>query len=384
MNISFVVTTFNIERYVRQCLESLRHCLRAGDQVILVDDGSTDETEQVIRDFVEEGGFGEGVRWTPIWLGVNTIGGVGIGANIGMDHAECETLFFVDGDDYLIPEGFRKARRAYEAHPTDIRIVDYLEYDERADRTRLPADAARWDGLSELESFEDKRLAAIGLIAVPWRKFYRRAFLQRHRIRFPEGDFFFEDNPFHWQVCTKAESIAFSREIVCHHRINRPGQTMASNGAELTAFFTHYRTIASALPGDRPDLRLQAARWLVNQMSWHIPRLQPAAYRAYAVRAQETLQRVADTEWEALSADMAEKAVWHYADRLRRGGAWEVVEAWQANEDRKVQRGIARDLRDLRQMLRSLEGQVKTSREILQAQQAIDEFAAFQALTSRG
>ena len=373
MNISFVVTTYNIELYIRQCLESLRHCVRDGDQVILVDDGSTDGTEQVVADFIEEVGFGKDVRWTPVWLGCNTIGGVGIGGNIGMDHAECETLFFVDGDDYLIPDGFWKARRAYEARPTDISIADYLEYDQRDRRTKHPADASKWDRLSTVKGLEASRLAAVDLIAVPWRKFYRTAFLRRQRIRFPEGNFFFEDNPFHWQVCLKAESIAFSREVVCHHRVNRPGQTMASTGIELTAFFTHYQTIVSGLPRNRSDLRLQAARWLLGNMSWQLSRLQPAAFRPYAVRAKEVLQQVGDSEWKALSAEMAHTSVFHYADRLRADELWDVVESWNFNSDRNARRKMEREIQNIAQRLRSVETQVKTSREILQAQRAIDE-----------
>lgn len=380
MTISFIITTFNIESYIHQCLVSLRPCLRLGDQVILVDDGSTDRTSKVIQDFIDLGGFGEGVRWTPVWLGTNTIGGVGIPGNIGLDHADCDTVFFVDGDDYLIPDGFLKARRSYEANPTDIGFTDYLEFDQQAGRTKPPADAKKWTGLSLSMGPEATRVAAIGLIAVPWRKFYRTAFLRQHRIRFPEGDFFFEDNPFHWRVCTLARTIGFSRHIVCHHRVNRPGQTMASTGLELAAFFTHFRTIMAELPKGRDDLRCQAARWLVGNMAWHIPRLHQSAFFSYAASALGALQQVEDADWQALEPEMSTTMTWHYADRLRKGETWDVIEAWQANADRAMQSRIDRNIRNLGNRLHELERQVKIAREILQAQRAIDEFAALQEL----
>ncbi|MCM2563949.1 glycosyltransferase family 2 protein [Lutimaribacter sp. EGI FJ00015] len=376
MSVSFIVTTYNIEPYIRQCLESLRDCVREGDQVILVDDGSTDSTEQAVLDFVEEIGFGNNVNWTPIWLGTNTIGGVGIGANIGMDHAECDTIFFVDGDDYMLPEGFNKARNAYESHPADISLSDYLEYDQRNNRTKPPADTRKWDGLSATMDLESSRIAAIDLIAVPWRKFYRTAFLRENRIRFPEGDFFFEDNPFHWYVCTRAKSIHFSRHIVCHHRVNRPGQTMASTGVELTAFFTHYSIITSNLPDLSTELRIQAAKWLVNQVSWHIGRLQPSAFRPYAVRAAATLQQISEEVWQELSKEMSEKMVWHYANSLREGKVFEVVESWMAIADRRLLQRVDQGIKDLNRLLRDIERQVKMSREIAQSKQALDEFTA--------
>lgn len=377
MTISFIITTFNIKPYILECLQSLRPCLYPGDQVILVDDGSTDGTDEVVQDFIRQQGFGPGVQWSPIWLGTNTIGGVGIPANIGLDHADRDTVFFVDGDDYMIPEAFLKARRAYEADPTDICFTDYLEFDQQAGKTKPPADAQKWNALNERMETEAARLAGIGLIAVPWRKFYRTEFLRRHRIRFPEGDFFFEDNPFHWSVCTHADTIGFSRHITCHHRVNRPGQTMASTGTELAAFFTHFETIRAGLPQGRDDLRLQSARWMVGNMSWHIPRLRPAAIYLYANRAKQALQQIADSDWQALEAEMSASRIWHYADRLRQGDTWGVTEAWRSDADRATLSGLHRDIRNLTNRLRDMERQVKTAREILQAQQAIDEFSAF-------
>ena len=407
MNISFIITTYNIEPYIRQCLESLRPCVQPGDQVILVDDGSTDRTVEVIEAFIAEGGFGQSVRWTPVLLGTNTIGGVGIPGNIGLDHAEGDAIFFVDGDDYLIAEGFRQARRAFEAKPTDIRIADYLELDQKAGKTKPPADAGRWAGLDRPMSDAEARLAALSLIAVPWRKFYRTEFLRRHRIRYPEGDFFFEDNPFHWQVCTRAESIAFSHEIICHHRINRPGQTMASNGMELAAFFTHFRTILADLPEGATDLRRQAIRWVLGNMSWHIGRLDTGVMLPYGVAAQRALELVSDADWAALSPDMSHTWTWHHAARLRAGDVWSVVRAWREDAAREAQMRslrkietalhdiklqtnglgeMAKMLQQVRQatkglggvdtMLKDLAQQTKVSREILQAKQAVEEFEA--------
>lgn len=380
MSISFIVTTFDIKPYILECLQSLRPCLQPGDQVILVDDGSTDGTDKIVRDFIREKGLGPDIEWAPVWLGTNTIGGVGIPANIGLDHADRDTVFFVDGDDYLLPGAFLKARRAYEADPTDICFTDYLEFDQQSGQTQPPADAQKWNALNGTMQTEAARLAGLDLIAVPWRKFYRREFLHQHRIRFPEGDFFFEDNPFHWKVCTLAETIGFLRHIVCHHRVNRPGQTVASTGVELAAFFTHFETIRADLPQERDDLHQQAACWLVSNMSWHLPRLQQAAFFSYAKRAKHTLQQIGDDEWQLLEAEMAEMPVWHYIDRLRQGDTWGVIEAWRRDADRAMLSDLHHDIRNLANQIQDMEGQLRTACEILQAQRAIDEFSAIREL----
>jgi len=376
LSISFIVTSYNIAPYVGQCLDSLRRCLQPGDQVILVDDGSTDATDEVVRQFAAAGS-GPEVEWTAVWLGTNTIGGVGIPGNIGLNHVRRDTVFFVDGDDYLIPDAFLRARADYEANPTDICLTDYLEYDDQKRQTKSPADAHRWDGLNRTMSLEETRLAALAMIAVPWRKFYRAEFLRDHRIRFPEGDFFFEDNPFHWQVCTLAKSIAFSRIVICHHRINRPGQTMAPTGLELAAFFTHFRTIVSRLPTSRADLRQQAVRWLLGNMSWHIGRLKPAAMYGYAHQAQAALEQVSDMDWAAIAPEMMATATWHQATHLRAGGIWDVVDAWRVDALRGEQ---TRLLRSIDSQVREILRQTRASNNILQAKQAVEQFEALRGL----
>lgn len=381
MSISFIITTFNIAPYILQCLESLKPCLMPGDQVILVDDGSTDGTDDVVRAFIAQEGLGPDVLWTPVWLGVNTIGGVGIAGNIGLDHVLRDTVFFVDGDDYLIPQEFLLARLEYERAPSDIHFTDYLEFDQQKQETKRPADHHKWDRLVTSTASEQRLLAAVDMIAVPWRKFYSTAFLRQNNIRYPEGDFFFEDNPFHWRVCMAARSIGASHRVTCHHRINRPGQTMASTGGELAAFFTHFQTILSDIPAPRADLRVQAGKWLLNNMSWHLQRLMPSAFTGYATQAHKALALIADTDWNGpLAAAMSKTEIWRYAGELRRGGTWAVVEAWHGNADRQMLRRLSTDIAAMNEQLLDLKNQMSEVRNLAKAQRVIAEFDAITAM----
>lgn len=370
MTLSFIVTSFDVAPWLPHCLETLGGCLRAGDQVILVDDGSTDGSADLLR-----AAAWPGVEVLPILLGANTPGGVGIAANIGLDHATRDGIFFVDGDDFLDPPGFLRARARFEAQRPDILICGYAEHDESAGEGRPPADAARWDTLGA----QPARLDALGLIAVPWRKFYRADLLRG--IRFPEGDFFYEDNPLHWQVCLAAEHIAFFPGTICHHRVNRPGQTMAATGAELAAFFTHYETILSHLPDD-DALHRMAVQWLMGNLNWHPARLSPAAWLPYARRAAEVLPKVPDRFW-ADCADLPgiDPLVWLRADRLRQGMIWDVVEAWRADRRHaEVLAALAGAEHRLAALGAGMRAAQQDAQRLLDARRHIDEFAALQAL----
>ena len=298
MSVSFIITSYNIDPYIEKCLSSVLDCARAGDQIILVDDGSKDRTTELIRSFMARPDLPDDVELVPVFLGTNTFGGVGIAANIGMDHAHRDTVFFVDGDDWLNPAAFTICRDVFEARGVDFLLTNYLEYDEELDQTRVPADQARWPLIQGGLSKAERRDLALSMIAVPWRKFYRRDFLRAHNLRFPEGDYFFEDNPFHWAVCRAASSFSFYDQVICYHRVNRPGQTMASTGAELMAFFTHYDLITAGLPADDTGLQVGAMRWLINNMSWHMTRLRPSVLNAYGQAAMRRIGVFEQTLWE--------------------------------------------------------------------------------------
>lgn len=373
MSISFIITTFNIRDYVGTCLDSVARVARGGDEVIVVDDGSDDGTVEAIRSFAEQTGFPADVSFRPVYLGTNTMGGVGIGANIGMAEATRDTIFFVDGDDWIQPEGFQRARAHWAMHPTDILFTNYLEYDQQGDATRHPADAQRWAPLTNGLPLEESRRLGLELIAVPWRKFYRRDFLVRNDLRFPEGDFFFEDNPFHWAVCLAAGSIGFVNAVTCFHRINRPGQTMASTGIELTAFFTHFNTILNGLSRKDRNGILGACRWLLNNMMWHIGRLAPGARYRYGKAAADALQRIPDDIWLQLAAQHEDKQIWPVAERLRRGDIDGQVLQWQ-------NQSLERAVNGLDQRLRALEAASAQSRSVLRGMRAIDSFASIQKL----
>ncbi len=334
MNISFIITSYNVAPYIGQCLDSLKACLRPGDEVILVDDGSSDQTDVMAEKRFAKG-FGRDIASHLILLGTNTYGGVGIPANIGLSHATRDAIFFVDGDDWLEAAGFKSARVVFDATAPDILIGNYLEHDEATGKVRSPSDIHRWADLPDAgTSLDTVRLLALSMISVPWRKFYRRAFLDRAGLRFPEGDFFFEDNPFHWQVCRAAGSIRFHDTILCRHRTNRPGQTMAATGIEFLAFFDHYETIRSSIDTSETVLQRAALEWLVNNMSWQIGRMTPSVFWAYAARAVQVLEGQS-AHWSALRHRYAGSAIGGMVEALVRGEIAGTVAAWMG--DRTLQ-----------------------------------------------
>lgn len=266
-DVSIIVTAYNIEDYIVQCLDSVAAQTLADIEVLVVDDGSTDSTPRKIAEFCD----GD-PRFIPVLLSENSPGGVATAANVGLDRATGRWVGFVDGDDYIEPTMFERLVDAAAACGADLAMCDYQEVVDGSDERRDPADAHRWAELTascyELDVHSRKQI--LRFIAVPWRKLYRRSLLEDNAIRFPVSDAFYEDNPFHWFAVLSARSIAVVPEVLCYHRVGRAGQTMATADERLFQIFGHHDTIHTWLASRRLLDVYQAnlLGWVISQMEW--------------------------------------------------------------------------------------------------------------------
>ena len=142
-DVSIIVTAYNIDRYIEQCLESVAAQTLGDIEVLVVDDGSSDATPQKIVEFCE----GD-ARFIPVLLAENSPGGVATAANAGLDRATARWVGFVDGDDYIEPTMFERLVDAAAACDADLAMCEYQEVVDGSGERRDPADAHRWAELT--------------------------------------------------------------------------------------------------------------------------------------------------------------------------------------------------------------------------------------------
>ena len=141
---------------------------------------------------------------------------------------------------------FQKLYDAAVAHSADLAMCDYQLLDARTGELGAPADSGRWRDYSSTTAFElndETRREMLRFISVPWRKIYRRDLVERVNLRFPVGDYFYEDNPFHWASILAGSRIVLIPEQLCQHRVARVGQTMATVDSRLLRIFHHHDNI---------------------------------------------------------------------------------------------------------------------------------------------
>lgn len=268
MTLSIIVTTFNIEDYIAQCLESIVNQTIRDIEIIVVDDASTDRTVEVINQFAQKDN-----RIKTIVFEKNTIGGVSSAANAGLEIATGEYVGFADGDDWYELDMFERLLNKAKDYDADVSFCNYLEFDESLNEKKVPSDGKKWIGIQgfihQANQSDDFKKLFLRFNPVPWRKIYKRTWLESHQRRFPVGDYFFEDNPFHWQTTILANSIVFDDFIGCYHRLNRPGQSMARADRKLLAMYEHHQTIRGFLQqAHYSQYDEQSVGWLVGNTCW--------------------------------------------------------------------------------------------------------------------
>lgn len=269
--LSIVMPVYNVGSYLESALLSVLYQDFQDFELIVVDDASTDASSAILGRYSKLD-----PRIRIVTLAHNSLGGAGIPSNIGIRAARGKYLGFADSDDVVMRGAFSKLIALAERESAEVVIGGFATF---TDDDHIISEA--YDLARVKETPRNQLISAttnpeiMALSPVPWRKLYRMSFMQQFGIEYPEGDYFFEDNPLHWAVLSAADRVVLSDEIVSHHRMGRAGQTMDSMAHLKGAFAHHMSTsLASILAtsGERRDAlleafvdRLYASRWVIRQ-----------------------------------------------------------------------------------------------------------------------
>ncbi|MBU2956256.1 glycosyltransferase family 2 protein [Paracoccus sp. 1_MG-2023] len=265
--LSIIVTSYNVQDYIAEALESILGQSLGEIEVIVVDDGSSDGTVDIIKSFADLDD-----RIKPILFEENTIGGVASAANAGLEVATGEYIGFADGDDVYDSEMFGKMYRAAVKHDADLAMCQFMLQNTITGERYDSDDRKNWARIETITPMvldEQGRKDILAFSPVPWRKIYRGDMVRSRNLRFPVGDYFFEDNPLHWASVLSADSIVLLPEVLCYHRMARPGQTMSNVGPGLFKLFRHHDNIRTWLiENDRTEFMPLLLEWVAKQNAW--------------------------------------------------------------------------------------------------------------------
>lgn len=209
--VSIIVPVYNIEQYLRTCLDSLAAQTWKHMEILLIDDGSTDQSGAICDEYAGKDG-----RFHVIH---KENGGVSSARNAGISEASGEYLMFVDGDDFVHP-------RMVEACMTHGNSGKHLLCTYTSDPDtweRLQKDG--WKGcLEEADRSDFMMLFYRDYMNVPFNKLYQTEIIKEYKLCFPTNKDLGEDLLFNLAYYTRRRGdYLILREPLYFYRENREG-----------------------------------------------------------------------------------------------------------------------------------------------------------------
>ncbi len=218
LKISYIITAYNLEKYIAQCIESVMPNIMPGvSELLIIDDGSTDSTAEMVDSYVR--------KHPEIRVIHQRNTGVAEARNVGCREALGEWLCYLDGDDYLIKEKgnqtLTKVALPYLKDNLDILFFDRLSDDEDGSFVLL-YDALPYMTRSiiyDSYTFKQGKLYEKVHITTPWGKFYRKDFLVKNDLWNVVGVVLAQDIIFNMMVYAKSPRMAAINKRYYFHRI---------------------------------------------------------------------------------------------------------------------------------------------------------------------
>ena len=217
--VSVIIPAYNAEKYLSECLDSVLNQTHQNIELIIVNDGSEDNTKVILDQYA--------ARYENIKVVHTENGGVSRARNMGLDNADGKYVMFLDSDDLLVPNAVEILLRDLTDSNAGVAIGSMDSKTENIEADLQGTSVNIWNGTEALEkSLEDNPFMYSSCA-----KLYKREFVEN--VRFSEGRKIHEDSYFVFRVFLN-KPIVIARDIhIYKYRVNE-------NSASHEAFSEKY------------------------------------------------------------------------------------------------------------------------------------------------
>ncbi len=210
--VSVIVPVYNVDKYIDKCLKSLVMQTLQEIEIIVVNDGSPDNSQKIIDKYAKK--YPEKIKSY-----ITENGGVGSARNFGLTKATGEYIGYVDSDDFVEINMFEELYNKAKKDDLDIVICGSYNVDEKTEKKQEDIDK---------RVFEDPYLNAFFGRPAVWNKLYKKSVINNIKFRTRK---WYEDLDYTLKALSNANKIGYVDKPLYNYLI-RPGSIMNNNNLE--------------------------------------------------------------------------------------------------------------------------------------------------------
>ena len=214
MRLSLIIPVYKVEAFIYQCLNSIFSQISENNiEVIIVNDGTPDNSMEIVREFSS---------YIQLKIVEQDNQGLSVARNTGLSHAKGQYVWFIDSDDWLLPNAINDVLNNIEKHP-EISVFStilekHIEKDYKIEQEYFPTKKILTG--KEYLQLRYKQGAS-------QRFMFKKTFLEEYNLLFYPG-ILHEDGLFGYQMLYWAEKIRILEKPVYAYRIRQEGSIMTS------------------------------------------------------------------------------------------------------------------------------------------------------------
>ena len=210
--VSVIIPVYNVETYLRQCLDSVCAQTMKEIEIICVDDGSTDSSPLILKEYAEKD--------DRIKVLIQKNGGAGAARNYGLRESRGEYLSFLDSDDFFEPDMLEEAYKSIEEYQADFVVFESDQYHMNTKEYVKNPWVVRRKDIPPYMPFKHRELTDNvfkTFVGWAWDKLYRKSFVTEHDLWFQEQRTS-NDLLFVFSALVLAKRIAVVYKTLAHQR----------------------------------------------------------------------------------------------------------------------------------------------------------------------
>lgn len=205
-SLTIIIAAYNVEKYIEKCLTSLVNQTYKNLEILVVNDGSTDNTKKLIEKYEKE--------YENLKLLNKENGGLSSARNLGLQNTKTKYVTFVDGDDYLELNTYEVIMKKIEEEKADLGIFNFKKvYSQKIINSKLDKKIYNKNFLKYLFS----KSAEVDIVV--WNKIFKTDIILKNQIYF-ENRAYFEDTGFIFRYLYFVKKVSLA-ELPLYNYIQR-------------------------------------------------------------------------------------------------------------------------------------------------------------------